>query len=147
MDIKRDAIMPLIVLSSKKQYHTAKETKINFSKYQVVCDSPIMKNFFKNRDIQTDYVDSFSIQDKWIPIHKWACEQASKWISLCRSQNCFCAIDFASHMHHYFSNFLVQILRSYFIAKIILKRYAAQEIVLFSQLPKPTFPNNLSRIF
>lgn len=131
----------LVVLSNFSQYEAFLKKGCDLAKFRVFCDNTRFYNSLEQKGIPYEALDEFEIQDRWKKINEWGCQAACGWIRSSRGGGFFKGIDFPSVVYHLFSRVLIQMLKNFSYAKLLMERCRPSTIVVFETALRPSFPD------
>lgn len=130
----------LVILSSELQYRALKKTDVNRARLSIICDNPRFFESLQKKNVPFTSMTEFDVRDQWESINVWGCEQALRWIALCRQKGFFKKMDLPAYFYHSFSRILIQMLKNYHFAKKALEDYRPSEVLTFEGIARQSFP-------
>ena len=132
--------MILAIISNKEQYHAMLGKFPKTDNIKIVCDNPSFYDFLTSRNINFEILDEKDIKNSWASINTWACEKALLWRHFLKDQTFLNGVELNKALYLHFSFYLVSLLKNYFLANFIYKKYNLEEVIVFDNVYCPEFP-------
>lgn len=130
----------LIILSTIAQYQAFTDSSFNTGDFTAFVDNARLHEFLNANQFPYEILDEFLIADRWSVLNVWGCSQAADWIELCRKKNVFKDVDLASVLFLNLSKMLIQAVKNYSYAKLLLEKCRPSCVVVFDDVPNSNYP-------